>query len=76
MKAKWWAAGAVLLLLALTVGTALAPKKKTYATYGTYGGGPPYFEGQVTPVPEPSCFCIAGVCLLAIAIVRKKLKKK
>ena len=77
MNKRLLAVGAVLFLLAFTVASTWPTKRKVYATYGVYGGGPPYFEGyaQVTPVPEPACFCIAGVLVLTAIIIRKYRKK-
>ncbi len=75
MKKVLWV-GAALILAVLLVAW-LTPARKPF-TYGIYGGGPPYFdqvERQVTPVPEPSCFCIAGVITLSLIIIRKLRRK-
>lgn len=74
---RWIAVGIVLFLVLFTVASVIPPRAKRQFTYGVYGGGPPYFEGyvQVTPVPEPACFCVAGVCVL-VAIIARRLKKK
>ncbi len=64
--------GAAIILAVLLVAW-LKPSRKPF-TYGIYGGGPPYFESY-QPVPEPSCFCIAGVITLSLIIIRKLRRK-
>ncbi len=73
MSKRWLAVGAVLFLLAFTVLNMMPPRAKPPFRYGVYGGGPPYFEP--TPVPEPACFCIAGVITLSLIIIRNLRRK-